>query len=315
MKGSVVKIFKDIKGFIGGNREFSFLETSLSTTEYPIDLEFTLENEGFYYEPKDEAGIPVKVYSSVGVQYNPTRVAAYGLAHYNRYVRGGSERSLDVFLSVADWFMRQSPEGYWTYTFPWGELQSPWISAMAQGEGISVLVRAWRVSGREDYLIRAIEATKPFTLRIEEGGVRSELSDGLPFLEEYPTKIPDHVLNGFLYAIIGLTDLHRTGRWSPPRGLSPRLFISVLEQHLEDWDIGCWSAYDVSQAKWRIRNPATTSYHRLHVTQLKYLGNYWSSQRLLDKATEWETNAKRPLCRLKAMSLKLMYRAIVRAER
>ena len=315
MKMSNIKIIKDIQSYIIGNNEFSFIESSLSTTHYPINLDFTLQKEKYYYEPKDNNGIPIRIYNSVGQQYNPTRVAAYGLAHYNQYLNTNSEDNLYTFIKVADWFMQRSRDGKWVYEFPWGDLRPPWISAMAQGEGISVLVRAWFVTGDRKYLQRAVDAAEPFKVEIEDGGVRSALADGSPFLEEYPTTKPEHVLNGFLYAVIGLTDLYRTKKWVAPEEISPKLFIEVLNRRLSDWDLGCWSAYDTSFVKGYFRNYTTVSYHRLHITQLKYLGRFWQSKAIENVANKWDTAEKSVKCRIKAMMYKMIYRTIVKAER
>jgi len=312
---NISKITKDINGYIFDNNEFLFNKAAMFSTAYPVDLSFTLNRENIYYEPKDCQGIPVKIYKSVGAQYNPTRIAAYGLAHYNQYLATGSSDSREQFKKVADWFMHRSSNGLWTYEFSWGDLDPPWISAMAQGEGISVLVRAWHLSGDERYLERALMATEPFSREISDGGVLAYLDGRDPFLEEYPTPNPSHVLNGFLFAVIGLADIERMADRTLPTNLGVDRWVEVLGRHLHEWDLGFWSAYDLSLASHRLRNPTTVSYHRLHISQLHYLGEYARSRVLLETAKKWDKYRERFSSRIRAMLMKFAYRAIVKAER
>ena len=309
------KIFEDMMKYIYPYfADFDYCSNALNTTVYPICLDFTLKASKKYYFPLDGQGLPVRNYSSVGRQYNPTRIAAFGLAHYNNYILTKDKNSLSRFLKVAEWFQR-SPDGIWRYEFDWGTLKAPWISAMAQGEGISVLTRAWYLTGETIYLERAIAALAPFTKEISQGGVLSKI-DGLdPFLEEYPDDKPVHVLNGFLYAVIGMVDLERIAQIDLPLEMSAKDWLSILERHLSKWDLGYWSAYDLSGLNSSLRNASTVSYHRLHIAQLKFLGEWSNSRVLLNTADSWYQYLRKLSNRLKAMSVKVRYRMKVRAQR
>ncbi len=65
-------------------------------------------------------------------------------------------------------------------------LDAPWLSAMAQGEGASLLIRVHQRNGHERYADAARRALRILDLPTAEGGVRAALGDGF-FLEEYPT--------------------------------------------------------------------------------------------------------------------------------
>ena len=198
------KIFMDIISAFIKNNNFGLNHNSLNGDAYPLDLEFTLKNESQYYSPKDQEGTPLYNFESVGVQYLPSRIAAYAFAHFNRYRETGEEKSRHIFFQMAEWFMR-SDNAIWFYQFDMDDLKAPWISCMAQGEGISVLTRAYRLSQDNRYLSQAKKAVSIFKVPIEDGGVRSLIENQYPFLEEYPSIMcPRHTLNGFLYAIIGI---------------------------------------------------------------------------------------------------------------
>ena len=129
---AVQKIWYDFQSALWGNSDFGFDERSLTKLYYPLDLEFTLQNEEYYYSPKDAQGIPIIKYVSVGEQYNPTRIATYALAHFQRYLNANDEQSKKKFFHIAEWFMNSS-DGIWPYNFSWGKLSAPWISCMSQG--------------------------------------------------------------------------------------------------------------------------------------------------------------------------------------
>jgi hypothetical protein len=300
------KILNDIKEFITGSNNFSYHELALTSCAYPLDLDFTLINEVKEYCPKDKNNIPLMKYRSVGIQYNPTRIAAFALAHFNRYLKHQCPISKNIFIRMAEWFLR-SEDGLWMYEFDWDDLRAPWISAMAQGEGISVLCRAYSLTKNKKFIDKAILAAKPFSRYIEEGGVRSKIFGKWEFLEEYPTKNPNYTLNGFLYALIGISDLvnivheerEKTGYDS---------LIDTLKANLELWDLSYWSAYDLHNFGTRNRNPATASYHRLHITLLKYLGQKLCLNELIDIANRWELYHTSIFNRLRALVNKISYR-------
>lgn len=82
------------------------------------------------------------------------------------------------------------------------------LSAMGQGQAISLLSRAFYHSGgNEVYLNTAYAALKPFKVLSKNGGVLSEFMNLYPWYEEYPTVPPIFILNGFMYSLIGLYDL------------------------------------------------------------------------------------------------------------
>lgn len=278
-----------------------------------MDLDFTLDKEVFYYQPRDKNNIPVKLYQSVGQQYNPTRISSFALAHYNRYMRHDNAENLDVFMKMAEWFMRDK-NGLWYYNFDWGDLCAPWLSCMSQGEGISVLVRAYKVTGDEKYLEKAIQSTIPLKQSIEAGGVRSFIDNDSVFLEEYPTKTPIHVLNGFLYAMIGLIELRK---FKPEcvNALDFDGLLDTLVNNIGRWDLGYWSAYDLSHETNFQANACTVSYHNLHISQLSFVADQTGRPELIDTVKRWQVYAASPINRVRAFYSKVKFRIKVPAQR
>ena len=303
------KVALDLLEYARGSRNFGPAEARPDDAWlYPIDLEFTLADAARYYSPRDPSGLPIKRYRSVGDQYNPTRVAAFGLSHWNRLHGRGDEASREPFLRVASWFHDTAEAGRWVYRFDLHTMRAPWISCMAQGEGISVLTRAARLTGDERLIAVARAALAPFRDGTADGGVRSHLPAGGVFFEEFTSLEPDHVLNGYLYALIGLLDLNRL---APTEELDDVLggAREVLERNLHLWDADGWSLYDLHNlAGGGRRNLCTAAYHRLHATQLGYLGDALASSTIRRQAETWARTGGSLAKRLKAASGKIGYR-------
>jgi len=305
------KILRDVGSYLFGNDDFSLLDPDCCNAfYYPIDLEFSLKDEPYFYGRMGAAGFHETFLNAEGWHQVPSGVASYGLANYNVYLKTHDPAARRAFLKCADWFM-QDGSGWWRHDFDLGPMKAPWYSCLAQGLGISLLVRAYRDTNLNDYIDQAKRAGELFVLSVEDGGVLSELSDGSSFLEEYPCKAPKHVLNGFLSALIGIHDLTRTVKNSP---LEPHLnrFVDALEANTALWDAGKWSTYDADVYKGVFRNYSTVSYHRLHSSQLRYIGCVCQRSALRSVADRWERHCLSFKSRITALAGKMAYRLLVR---
>lgn len=315
------KFSKDILEFLIVKRKYQLIIDN-SKAIYPVDLDFTLEDEVNYYHPFDEYGIPMKVYASKGKQYNPTRIASYGFAHWGRYQNNGNEIHKEEFMKVLSWFYKNSHNGLWFYEFEWNSLEKNWISCMAQGEGISILVRGYLLTSDEKYLDLAIKVIEPFKKTIKDGGVLSFINGESIFFEEYPTENPVHVLNGFLYSLIGLIELREVLENLVDRKVEAsdlgRLIenaVASLEKNIDRWDSGSWSYYDLHLEEKSIRNISTIIYHMLHVTQLRFIAIKTDNKYLWGVSDRWEGYMDHSIYRMKALVIKIIYRLKNHAQR
>ena len=209
--------------------------------------------------------------------WNPERVAPHafwvvtaqwGLGAYERFLAGDGERWLEIALRIGRHLVeRQRGDGGWAYEVPFPHtfrLRAPWLSAMAQGEAASLLVRLHRETGDGEFAEAAVRGLAPMSVPAEEGGVLARLDDGV-FLEEYPTTPPSFVLNGAFFAVWGCYDVWK-GLGSDDAG---RLFgeaLATLTANIRRWDTGFWSRYDLYPHP--IANVASSMYHVLHLSQL-----------------------------------------------
>jgi hypothetical protein len=231
---------------------------------YPIDLSIKAREPRWKDAWRDDPGAQLHV---VLIQH--------GLGCYERYLGGGGDEWLETMLATARHLARvqlksgRQAGGYPHRTpFPHSyRLMPPWLSAMAQGQAASLLIRAHIETGEEELAESARASLAPFGVRSREGGVLATLGDG-PFLEEYPTTpAGSFVLNGAIFAIWGVLDVERVMSESGP--VSSADLLGTLAGNLHRWDNGHWSRYDLYPHP--VANVASSFYHLLHIHQLEEL--------------------------------------------
>src|SRR6266550_7965992 len=163
----------------------------------------------------DSAGIPqLDYHGDIGLQYNPIAIAQWGLGNCNLFLRTHDEERKKKLLSASDWLcahLEQNASGVWVWNhyFDWEyrtPLKSPWYSGLAQGQGISLLLRSYRETSETSYLEAAHRAFSSFRESTAEGGVIFSDGGGDLWIEEYIVSPPTHILNGFIWAVWGVYD-------------------------------------------------------------------------------------------------------------
>ncbi len=241
----------------------------------------------------DPRGVPLVNYGgSIGLQYNPVFVGDYALANYQQYLNTGNVSYRAKFFSMADWFVETARSkgnlSVWEYDFPWPwnvyNATVPYVSALAQGVGIAVLVRAYFLSGNLTYLEVGNLAMNSFAIEMREGGVRYTDSDGV-WYEEIADQgaVSGKVLNGFLSA---LTDIYEYyfGLNDP---FAQRLFLegaNSLSRNMYRYDTGSWSYYDLLN-----RSPASLDYHKRHIEQLTIMYKITNDQTFFEYSDKFQS--------------------------
>ncbi len=187
----------------------------------------TFSEKADYAGVHDDSGIPLLDYHGrIGPQYNPIAIAQWGLGNYNQFCETHDDARLRKFLSASDWLcshLEQNRFGIsvWNHHFDWeyrDTLKSPWYSGLAQGQGISLLVRAYRQTNNRAYLEAAERALQAFKISTDKGGVAFTDESGNLWFEEYIVTPPTHILNGFMWAAWGVYDYFlATGDAARPR--------------------------------------------------------------------------------------------------
>lgn len=165
---------------------------------------------------------------------------------------------------------------YFPYLFDWTyagkKLYSPWWSAMAQGEALSLFVRLHEETGDERWRVAAdhtwLSLTQP---RSTAEPWATKTDNGLLVFEEYAGNLPPlKVLNGHLFALFGVHDYWRLTGDPEAASYLDGAATTVLEvmsalRVLGGVSYYCWES-DCPRSYWQ--NP---TYHVIHSWQLDTL--------------------------------------------
>lgn len=262
----------------------------------------------------DASGIPqLDYHGQIGLQYNPIAIAQFGLANYNLWRRTGDPERKKKFFKIADWLVANleiNGKGIavWNHHFDWeyrDQLKAPWYSALAQGQGLSVLVRAHEESGDARHLEAAQSAFVSFQRSIEEGGVAFTDESGDLWFEEYIVSPPTHILNGFIWALWGVHDYFLATKEPAARELFAR-GVRTLLHNLERYDCGFWSLYELSGT--RLPMIASAFYHHLHIVQLRVMYRLTDEEAFTRVADRWEGYTQRRINRTRALVCKAAFK-------
>lgn len=272
----------------------------------------TFAGKARYTGPFDEQGIPQLDYRGrVGRQYNPIAIAQYGLACLN--AKDPALRK--SFLACADWLVanlepNQKGLKVWHHKFDWEyfrPLKAPWYSGLAQGQGISLLVRAFHETGDRKYSEAAETAFASMVTRTENGGVLFVDETGNWWIEEYITNPPTHILNGFMWALWDVHDFADLSGSAKAHELWEK-GVATVEKNLGKFDSGFWSLYDLAPLS--MRNPASEFYHALHIVQLEVMHRLTGKAAFHETAERWRGYMEKPSCRRSAMLVKVLFKLL-----
>jgi hypothetical protein len=262
--------------------------------------------------PVNEVGVPLCDFGAAGYRLHPVTACQVALGWHERWLTERDSAHLARFFAIADWLVEhQRPwagGGAWPIDVAYrayGGLRAPWVSALVQGQALSVLARAWRRGERTGRVRRAMEAAfAPFERDVAVGGVRAHDRDGVAY-EEYPTARPSIVLNGMVSALWGLHDL----ALALGDGAVRRAFddgVAALARRLERYDLGFWSRYDLFPSA--VPNIASPYYHREHVAQLEALERLAPHPAWPRMRARWQKCEANPIHRAAALCGKAIYR-------
>lgn len=254
-----------------------------------------------YYFTEGEDGIiqinyPETNKNAPGVssQYHPTTISAYALSQFNMFIDSGDAQFKKCFLKYADWLVgnlidRESFAA-WNFNFNWKapgyKCKAPWISSMTQGMGISVLVRAWELTGTQRYMAAADRVLSAFEVPVSRGGLLYTNRRGDIWYEGAPSPIGAQVLNQVLFGLIGLYEMNRSTGNIKAGELFDRGIVTI-RKHLKDFDFNLlffkWSRYDN-----RLLFGPDPKYSKIQVEQLKWLSETIGDDLLASYYKKWE---------------------------
>lgn len=216
--------------------------------------------------------------------YFPIAIFQYGLGAYDLWLETKKQEYYDAFIRMADWAVsNQDDVGAWN-TFGVLHYSNPY-SSMAQGEGASLLARAFKETKVELYRERCKKAVDFMLLSLEKGGT-TDYSDGRMILKEYPEK--PAVLNGWMFSGFGIFDCWKITHDENVMRAWKRT-VEEIERELPKFDAPFWSYYDEG------KKYASPFYHALHIELLRTYGKITESSAMKLYGDKWKMKEKSAL--------------------
>ena len=230
----------------------------------------------------DASGIPLIYYGEkIGYRYNPVSICLYGL--FCAY-----ENKLNCFLNVVNWLLKNSIKideaivWYIDFRPDMNKDGYKWMSGLAQAMAIFVFLRAYEILNDPKYLDYAEKAFNGFLLPISLGGPLYIDSRGQLWIEEDPVLWPpNHVLNGFIFAVLSIFELYLyTGK--PKYYKFFKVFSSTIKSNIRLYDLIVWSRYNAY-----FKRVATEKYAHLNAILLLLLAYLLDDEYLKRVAKRW----------------------------
>ena len=217
----------------------------------------------------------------------PVAIFQYGLGAYDLYLQTSEDIYERKFFQAVDWAMNHIDEqGRWNnffYVYP----DHPY-GAMAQGEGASLLIRAYEHTQKKEYLDSAQKAIDYMLLPIEKGGTTKYDKFDVIFAEYTHRPI---VMNGWIFAWWGLYDFVLAAKDEDKYKEILDSSCMSLVKHLPEFKTWYWSKYDVSG---RMASPF---YHNLHVAQMGAMYQLTGLAVFNEYAMRWRKQQKNMICK------------------
>lgn len=267
---------------------------------------------GTFAEHTFEDGVPRVYYRRLGETHaNPVYAAVYAFWYYQQWRDSDefdyflayynvappdapAEGYRKYFFNVADWFVENMAVreygdqlyGVWEYDFPWEiyRLEPGWVSGMAQGLALQVLVRAWLENNDARYLEAIDLALTSFEVPINAGGVTIMDSTDAWWYEEYasPDAVESRVFNGAAHSVIALFEVYRVLGNDYAFDLAQRGLASIVDA-LPAYDASWWTYYDA------LGLMSNYKYHHVNINLARHLAQQTSNEELLAAAVHWES--------------------------
>lgn len=277
---------------------------SISHVDQGMGLTYSVDEIKGYYNnltekvtKRENLGnkVPMSSVDTGETIYFPIEIFQYGLGAYDLYLLNNDKEMLVKVKASADWAVdNQQKDGSWV-TFTYENPDHPY-SSMAQGEGISLLLRAHLGLNDKKYLSAVKKAIEFMLLPLEQGGTTKYEGNDVYLYECTEDPL---ILNGWIFSLWGIIDYCKYFDDCDIQDVLNKT-LSTLERRLPDFDIGYWSMYEDGM---RICSPF---YHKLHIAQLNVMYDLTGKQIYKDYADRFLSYQNNGINRKRAFIKKAM---------
>ena len=249
----------------------------------------------------DGNGIPITTTIAGIKAYFPIAIFQYGLGLYDLYIETNNKEYKEKFLNIADWAIDNiDSNGMWNCMGTLKDSKHYTQSAMCQGEGISILIRAHKETNNKKYEVAAKNAFKYMIRDVNDNGTCSYKNNEIIFQEYvYNQKNKDiSVLNGWVFSLFGLLDYSIYFKDNDSKITLSKSLKSLID-NLKNYDRKFWTNYD------QVGTIASPAYHDIHIRQLLLLYDLTGKKEFKIYADKWLKYSNKKINRLRAMIIKL----------
>lgn len=264
-----------------------------------------------YYE-HDYNGLPMVNYEGkIGVQYNPVTIEQYALVMYNLYMDSQKEYYLCAFFNAVDWLVNNIETNNvgstgipYKFNLPRYDLYLPWYSGMEIGQLISVMLRAYYLTGNIYFFNIASKCYLSYKIEVKNGGILEFDENGFPWIEEYPSSkngIPSFVLNGYLFSLIGAIEYEAFNNEISKYNL---LLINSLKCRIKKYEKNFWLLYQDYKKEKDIY--VTNEYMKMQYLQMLQIYYLNKDEWFYRKFRQWKIWYKiNPICVLRMLPISM----------
>lgn len=249
----------------------------------------------------DAQSVPLHSYKGK-LNYHPVHLAQRALSLLDVYNTTRADKSLDTAQKIAKKLFHLSMEfksaDFFPYTFDFPlhgykeeTMFSPWYSAMAQGQILSLFVRLYEITHDNFYLEVSGKIFNSFNLsHYNVDGmpwVTCVDENGYLWLEEYPRLQPAYTLNGMIFALFGVYDYYRITK-NPMAENTLRGAILTIKENIDKFRV------ENAISHYCLRHPMVRSlkYHKIHIWQLKELYKITGDSVFLESAKSFAADTR-----------------------
>jgi len=224
----------------------------------------------------DDHGILIINVYGKSLVYHATALAFHSISYLDHYDRTKNAESLKTAELNANKLMGISLAIDSCYLFPYVSnyrffdkdlLIAPWYSGLAQGVGLTLFSRLYKLTDNEKYRDIADAVFRSFKRYkgVKKPWISCIDKDQHLWFEEYPHALPNHVFNGMTFAIFGVYDYYCVTKSHESKKYLQASLTTIRRNIAHMRDEGKISYYCL---KYDGKNPA---YHSIHIKQLKIL--------------------------------------------
>lgn len=228
----------------------------------------------------DADGIPYTKLTD-GRQVNfPITVIQYGLGCYEKILSGDDSYVAPLKICAEHMLKTQHENGMWDAF----KVLRPtnYYSSMIQSQGVSLLLRAYKLTGKEAYLTAAKKAFDAMLIPLDQGGTALLKNGHIQLLESMNKPM---ILNGAIYSSYGVLDMWVLTGEEKYREIWESV-LNAIKDELPNFDTGFWSKYCLNGAY------ASPFYQKVHITQLRVLAKLCGDEVFSQEAQKYEKYLK-----------------------